>query len=84
MAKITPAAKAFADTKRLPSVLRKWLCFPIIGIAMPIMPPKRIEAMAMSLRMSADEWSLQISSSEDPQLEFDIDLEIASNKTSAL
>lgn len=62
VARITPAAKALAATKRLPSVLRKLRFFPTRGMAIPITPEMRIAAIAMYLRTSAAESSRQASS----------------------
>ncbi|KAH1244581.1 hypothetical protein GmHk_06G015168 [Glycine max] len=73
VARMTPAAKALAATKRLPSVRRKRRCFPMSGMAIPAMPERRMEAMATNLRTNAADSSRHSSNSAPPQLEFVID-----------
>lgn len=68
VARITPAAKALAATKMLPSVRRNFLCFPTSGIAIPQTPATRIDAMATNLSVKAAESSRQDSNSIDWQL----------------
>lgn len=83
VARITPAAKALAATKRLPSVLRKLRFFPTRGMAIPITPEVRIAAIAMYLRTNASESLRQASSnSELWQLVLAIDKEMACKKES--
>lgn len=82
VARITPAAKALAATKRLPSVRRNLRCLPMSGIAMPATPASRIEAMAMSFNFNAAGSSRQISSSEDWQLVLLIESDIVCKRDS--
>ncbi|KAH1252610.1 hypothetical protein GmHk_04G009537 [Glycine max] len=70
VARMTPAAKALAATKRLPSVRR---CFRTSGMAIPAMPARRMEAMAKNLRSNAADSSRHSSNSAPPQLELVID-----------
>ena len=76
VARITPAAKALAATKRLPSVWRKRRRFPKSGIAIPVIPAKRIDAIATNLRTNAVDSSRQSSTSVPPQLESAMDSEM--------
>lgn len=82
VARITPAAKALAATKRLPSVRRKLRCLPTRGMAIPTTPAVRIEAIAMNLRMSASESSRQASNSVLSQLGLVIDREMVCTRES--
>lgn len=74
VARITPAAKALAAKKRLVSVLRNLRFFPINGMATPIIPAKRMEAMATNLRMRAA-FSFRHESRSGNSLQLSIDME---------
>lgn len=73
VARMTPAAKALAATKRLLSVRRKRHCFPTKGMAIPTTPAIRIDPIAMTLRTSAADSSRSLSESVPPQVVLDMD-----------
>lgn len=73
VARMTPAAKALAATKRLLSVRRNRQCFPTRGMATPAKPQMRMEAMATNLRTNAADSLRQRSKSVPPQVEFVMD-----------
>lgn len=76
VARITPAAKALAATKRFPSVCRNRRFFPTRGSAIPAIPAARMEQIAIIFKILAAESSRQASSSIPPQLVVAVDSDI--------
>ena len=75
VAKMTPAAKALVAKRKLESVFRRRQFLPINGIAIPMIPVRRMVAMATNLRMRAVLSSRHGSVSIESQILVDMDSE---------